>query len=570
MTRLKKYAYILPFLFLSLVFRFLIPPSPKYGSVHDDELLVILASQIMNGNWLGNYEALGHLTLAKPPGYAVFLAVTNPLPWPPTVSAHMLLLLGILLISRELLILGVPVKGVALWTVFAAFTPAWFWDQTSRIYRESLLLGLISTVLGLSLLSSRLIRSTCINLTRLNLAKASAALFLTGSFVGFFYITKPSWHAVLFVAIGVSSTYLFIATSLDRNLRVSGIVFVMIATIAPTLITSKYVGQKNFETYGVRAIDTFGNGQFPRALNSIYGIEDTEDRKYVDVNAKMRDQMYSVSETAALLEPYLEGNPGEGWKVQPCQTTLDFCDESGPWFAWELRDAAQGAGLGRSAIEFEDTFRKIADDIDQACDNGQIKCENKGIAPGLDSIDSLGKLDLLDAMSLSFIISADGEAGNFPREFSNVLTDERYKLWNDMVKGLPENVELSSYEPNNRFLGDTRRLASAPYSNLWLILLLAATFGVLVKIKSVPLGELAGNFRWLAVVSAIGYGIYAGQIALLEASSGMYMTQGGILYLIPAIYLQMTWLTFGILRLSIWWKLTYPGKESQIVDRHES
>lgn len=568
MTRLNKYSYfyILPWLFLSLAFRFLIPPNPKYGLVHDDELMVNLASQIINGNWLGSYETLGHLTLAKPPGYAIFLAATNPLPWAPTVSAHILLILGIFLIARELLILGVPLKGVALWTAFAAFTPAWFWDETSRIYRESLLLGLTSTVLGLSLLSSRLIRSACIDLNRRNLTKLSTALFLNGIFIGFFYITKPSWHAVLFVAIGVSSSYLFMAKQLDRKLRVIGIAFVLVCTITPALIAGKYIGQKNFETYGVRAIDSFGNGQFPRALNSIYSIEDTEDRKYVDVNAKMRAAMYSISDTASLLEPYLEGNPGEIWKGQPCQTKLNICDESGPWFAWELRDAVQSAGLGNSAIEFEETFRKIADDIDQACESQQIKCEQKGIAPGLDSIDSLGKRDLLDAISLSFVISANGEAGNSPREFSSVLTDERYKLWNETVKGLPENIELSSYEPNNPILGDTRKLASHPYTNMWLILLLVATFGVAVKIKSTPLGELANNLRWIAVFSAIGYAMYAGQIALLEASSGMYMTQGGSLYLIPAIYLQMIWLTFGILRLSIWWKVTYTRNGSQIVD----
>jgi hypothetical protein len=557
MLRLKNLAYVIPFLFISLGLRFAIPPSPGYGATHDDELMVNLANQIMNGNWLGTYGTLGHLTLSKPPGYSIFLATTNFLPWPPTVTAHILLLLGIFLIARELLIMGLSQRGVALWTAFAALTPAWFWDQTSRIYRESLLLALVALVVGLSLMSNRLIRDTSTNLNPAAIAKASAAVLINGGVICFFYLTKPSWHAVFLVAVGISSIFLFIGKSLGLKLRILGVSSVLLCLLLPVFVGIKLVEQKNFENYGVKVIDSFGNGQFPRALNLIYSIEDTEDRKYVDVTAKMREKMYAVSDTALLLSPFLEANPGEGWRSQPCNTNLKICDESGPWFAWDLRDAVQNAGLGKDASEFEQTFKKIADDIESACEEKKITCERKGIAPGLDSLDSLGRRDFIDAISLSFIISANGEAGNFPRGFSTVLNEDREKVWNETVKGLPANEELSSYEPNNAVLGDTRKLISMPYTNLWLILLIAGTIGIFIRIKSKNMWELATNLRWVSLFSALGYGVYASQIALLEASSAMYMTYGGNLYIIPAIFLQMIWVSFGVLRLTVWWKENY-------------
>jgi hypothetical protein len=554
MLRLKNLAYVIPMLLISLGLRFAIPPSPGYGATHDDELMVNLAHQIMNGNWLGRYDTLGHLTLSKPPGYPIFLATTNFFPWPPTVTAHILLLLGIFLIARELLIMGVSQKGVALWTAFAALTPAWFWDQTSRIYRESLLLALVSLVVALSLLSSRLIRDASTNLNPAAIAKASTAVLINGGVISFFYLTKPSWHAVLLVAAGISSVFLFIGKSLSFKLRTLGVSSVLVFLLLPVFVGIKLVEQKNFENYGVKAIDSFGNGQFPRALNLIYSIEDTEDRKYVDVTAKMREKIYSVSNTAALLSPFLEANPGEGWRSQPCQSALKFCDESGPWFAWDLRDAVQNSGLGSNAYEFEQTFKQVADDIERACKAKEITCERKGIAPGLDSIDSLGRRDFIDAISLSFIISANGEIGNFPRSFATALTEDRAKVWNETVKGLPANEELNSYEPNNSVLGDTRKLLSMPFTSLWLILLMAGTVGIFIRIRSTKKRELAANLRWISLFSALGYGIYASQIALLEASSAMFMSYGGSLYLIPAIFLQMIWLSFGVLRLAVWWK----------------
>ena len=111
---------------LSLTFRFLVPPNPGYGAVHDDELMVTMAHNIMETGWIGNYSELGHLLLSKPPGLSMFLAHTHFLPWAPTVTIHALLLMGFLLFLREVRAFGVPRQLVTAMYVMVAFFPDWY------------------------------------------------------------------------------------------------------------------------------------------------------------------------------------------------------------------------------------------------------------------------------------------------------------------------------------------------------------------------------------------------------------------------------------------------------------
>jgi hypothetical protein len=75
--------------------------------------------------------------------------------------------------------------------------------------------------------------------------------------------------------------------------------------------------------------------------------------------------------------------------------------------------------------------------------------------------------------------------------------------------------------------------------------------GVLVQVRSREPDDVAITLRWLAIISLMSFGVLSSQLALLDASSGMYMT-GGSTYLLPAFPFQILFVAAGIWRLSIW------------------
>jgi hypothetical protein len=231
-------------------------------------------------------------------------------------------------------------------------------------------------------------------------------------------------------------------------------------------------------------------------------------------------------------------------------THLKICDESTAWFPWDLRDAAQNASETSSASEFEETFRSIADDIAVACASNPIKCEAKGLAPGVDSLDSISKRDFLEALSSSFLILTDMDSGNQDRGDQSNVDIELKKLWDSTVNGLGSERAAETYEPNNRVLGDTRILLSRPYELFWLSLLIASFVGLLLSRKGYSKDHLSSTLRILGLTSFLSYGMFASQLALLESSSGLFM-KGGAMYLLPAVNFQIIWIVTGLWRLGI-------------------
>src|SRR3712207_5296471 len=59
--------------------------------MHDDELYLSIAESLRSRDWLGPYHAL---TLAKVPGYSMFLAVTSLLHIPVRLAEHAVYLAG--------------------------------------------------------------------------------------------------------------------------------------------------------------------------------------------------------------------------------------------------------------------------------------------------------------------------------------------------------------------------------------------------------------------------------------------------------------------------------------------
>jgi hypothetical protein len=188
------------------------------------------------------------------------------------------------------------------------------------------------------------------------------------------------------------------------------------------------------------------------------------------------------------------------------------------------------AGLDSSAKLFEASFAQISHDITSACHAKKFLCLNRAIAPGIVSLADMSKRELLDAYATAtdWLIFNDvgyTTRGGVAPEGSNT------KVWDEVVKGLPDRTVLNSYRPEVSAIGNTITLLQRLYGIIWPILFLVAIVNFVTSLFS---KARIHGLQLISLAAILGIIIFIGQLALLETSSGMYLTTGKTLYMLPA------------------------------------
>jgi hypothetical protein len=475
----------------------------------------------------------------------MFLAYTHWLPWAPTVSIHILLLSGFLLVAREMRAQQASRSlCVAIYLLFA-FYPVWFSETMSRLYRDGLLAALTTIFVGLSLILRRQIREGA--KFRYTISTSISIGFL----IGLFYITKPSWHFLVpiffgFILIGDLRVLIRDRHLIRHRAKVTSLAFFTV--IISFLLLPGYVIVQNENHYGISAIDSFSQGSFPEAMKAIYSATEPVNRPYIDSTSRARADLYRVSPTMKSLEYYLELPVDQGWRSQPCHSELGVCDESGAWFPWEFRDAIEKSGQGKTAKEFEKTAQNIAREIRSACQKKIIVCQNEGLAPGLDSLDTLSPKSLVDSFAKGIQFLVDPMTGYQERGEAVNIDSKTIDIWEETIRGLPPRLFATKYESNDLFLGDIRLTLIQVYKSFWILLILFAACGILLARRLLEAG-IATDLRICAVSILAGVSVLILQISMLQASSGYYMNSGGNLYLLPLHPTTWIFVLIGVHRL---------------------
>jgi hypothetical protein len=325
---------------------------------HDDALFWQNAYQIVKGNWLGAYN---QMTLAKGPGFPLFLAANAVLGIPVTLLIALLYLFACGLIVNILRELGLNRYLVLTIFVVILFHPELF---PTRIIRDNIYPAL-----------SLIIISGVIRLVFAPLQQDRRLMSVVpyGFVFGFFWMTREEG---IWIVPGLLFLLLLRTLQLKKqNLPIKDIFyrfacFLLIATMFVVLIALI-----NFYKYGkFEVVDVKGQA-FSQALKSLNSVDAGSDLPYVPVSFDKRQEIYKVSPTFAQLKDYFE-DKGKGW------TTSDGCniypwtcgDYAGGWFMWALRDAVAIKGYYESPVRAAEFYNNITKEIETACDMGVIKC----------------------------------------------------------------------------------------------------------------------------------------------------------------------------------------------------
>jgi hypothetical protein len=300
------------------------------------------------------------------------------------------------------------------------------------------------------------------------------------------------------------------------------------------------VSWQNYRSYQWFGTVEFRSPEFNDAYGAMVRVKIGPELAFVPVTRQARAAMYQVSPTFAKLQPFLEGDAGLGWAGASAGMTKLAPEErqiGGGWLVWALRDTVAAAGYCHNAREALDFYRRTADEINRACDDGRLPAH-----PARSGFMPVWKEGQTAEVLQTAWMFADFVAGY--KSFSayphlSTGTDDEVRLFRDLTRDnlsvvpnatnfiLPNQISLDGWKVG--VLEETGKFLRRPL----LILFLAAHALVLVRLV---------QLAWTRELSF--------PLVLAAAAWG-----AAFAYLLINAVVQVT--SFGVIAVSTFWPV-YP------------
>jgi hypothetical protein len=463
---------------------------------NDDGLFTRLAGHLIDGEWLGPYN---ELTLAKGPGYPLFIAAAYQLHVPLKLAEHAVHLLAC------------AVMGLAVWRVFRsrgaglaayaalALNPAYLGVAAARIGRDAFYGSLTLLLAG----SVVLVVASVPDLAARGWRWAVPVVVVAGPVVGLvgagYYLTREERTWVV-PALAVAVLGGFVSWPRRRRITVAnGLVlggFALLVALTGVWAIG-WTASQNQREYGTSVTADLAGGEVARAYGEWQRVEAGHERRYVPVSAAQRDAVYRISPAAAdLAGPF--SYEASGWIGLGC-SWIGVCDDYiGGFFVWAMRDAAAASGHADSGAEEQRYFGEIADDIARACDSGELRCSAPPIGP-LPPLDRIHMNELGDSvwyMADAFLAYNVGEPDRPPSGGGN---PGYWETLTHPMRGVGSEADYLAAEPG-------RLHHQEVVSGLTDLYRPAVRVGVLVALAGLLAGiaTRAGRRNWAALLLVTG------------------------------------------------------------------
>jgi hypothetical protein len=347
-------------------------------STFDDLLYARLANAILDGQWLGPFD---QFTLARGPGFPVFLALLQLLHVPLNLGAQAVYLFGAWLLSHRVGgLLNCRAAGFCCLAALA-LNPLPMTAVAALVLREKLYTGV--TLLAVAMLAWLLPRQPRAGAPERGWPKDAALLFAAGLSLAVFWLTReegvwlaPALAFVLALRIGLPALARYRAGWLTAGWFALEGVRTACLPLGFGLVVLSVAGM-NYAQYGVFRTNDFQSGPFGAAYGAMQRVKPAQFTRYVPVPEEARARIAAVSPAMRELMPALGGAYGESWKQAGCALSpIPECRQEiqAGWLMFAVREAVSQAGYYRSARDADKFYRRLASDINTACDSGALRC----------------------------------------------------------------------------------------------------------------------------------------------------------------------------------------------------
>lgn len=331
----------------------------------DDLLFIRLADYLTQFDWLGPYD---NLTLVKGPFYPLWIAAAFLAGVPLLLSQHLLYIAACLVTERALQ----PLIASRPWrmAIFALllFNPATFAWRLTRVLRDGLYPGLTLLVVGSAI--------------GLFVRRHEPAHRLVGWAVTCGLATAAFWltreEGVWILPVLAPLLIWTLAVVVFSNWRDWRKIVVVVLPLALPILAIQAVSMMNWTHYGVYAAVELKTPEFEAAYGALTRVRPAEYKPQVPVTKETRLRIYQESAAFAELRPSFEREGFWTLRAVGRENHPSGSDEiGGGWFSWALRDAAAAAGYFRSGDQAAHFFRRLADEVNGACEEKRLDCLDK-------------------------------------------------------------------------------------------------------------------------------------------------------------------------------------------------
>ncbi len=369
-NKIKQYRFIIILIILLLIKIIIVQVQPlnaKYSMKYDDQLMVEMADNIVNGKWLGEYNSK---TLIKGVFTPLFISITYFLHIPFLIGKEIFYGISCLVF---ILILKNKIKNeiiLILVYIVILFNPIEYSNDISRVYRDGIYMSLIMYVLAFSI---------GIFLSRKENIKNQIKYFIGMGFsISATYLCREEniWlFPYLIIMLGATLLPIII----DKNLKnKKKRIAVYIIPIMIFFITVNIICMLNYKYYGVYTLNQYWGVPFKSAYGALTRVEPNEKKERVPVNKDTLQRLYQYSSKLAELQEFFESVEGKRWEM--CGEKIDE-EINGGYFHWALMQAVESKGYYQNAKMADNYYKELGKEINDLCDNKTIKSkENKIIS----------------------------------------------------------------------------------------------------------------------------------------------------------------------------------------------
>lgn len=278
---------------LAMIKQILVYDLPIYAisnALPDDGLMVYLAENLKNGQWLGNYQ---RLTLVKGIGYPLFLVISNILPFSYLSISSLFYTVSVLCMVYAVKPLFRTYKSLAALYMVLLFSPVAASLVTfQRVYRNSISAAQVLLIIG----------SFAGIYFRREWSVKRQMPWMFGAVLGLvsFYYTREDAIWILPFVVVVTLIYIGMVIYRYRVFRKKDMLVRILLILLPLLCmtgTGKAIGFLNQHYYGTSVVNELNSGSFAEMMKTIYSVEDSKELKQISVSRAKLKELYKYSPT---------------------------------------------------------------------------------------------------------------------------------------------------------------------------------------------------------------------------------------------------------------------------------
>lgn len=330
-------------------------PTNKY----DDGLMVNMANNLLQGKWLGEYNCL---TLVKGIFTPLFIAITKIIGIPFLIGQDLFYDISCIFV---IYVVGKILKNKKLLGIIyicLIFNPITYSAELCRVYRDGIYSGLTMFLIGFAYI---------IFLNRRGKIQKQIKYFVgLGITLSSLYLCREETIWLLpFVLISTIITMIFIAKDKNINNTKKRLLLYLIP-IGIVIVNNLLVCKINYKNYGVFELNQYWSKEFKSAYGALTRVKPKETYSRVPVSQETMKRIYEISPKFKELENYLSGEEGKKWSK--CGDG-QYGEIQGGWLHWALIRAVEEQGYYKDAKTANKYYQDLADEINNAIDNGKIE-----------------------------------------------------------------------------------------------------------------------------------------------------------------------------------------------------